>query len=132
MQREMKEAVAAQEETAHRTEAMLEEERARTALMMRQARGEVEQEAAAASEEASQVLSRAEQLRQAATDTEAAATRRVRSHQFSRLTTAFLSNTRILQQATATLASDSIFYMIHTANVLNICEPGQGFAHVSL
>jgi hypothetical protein len=77
MQRELKEVVAAQEDSARRADAVLEEERARTSLIMRQVRGEAEQEAQAATEEASQVMSRAEQLRQAAAETEAAATRRV-------------------------------------------------------
>lgn len=84
MQQEMHEAVTAKEETQRRTEAMLDEERAHTSLIMRQARGEVEQEAAAASEEAAQALSRAEQIRQAAADTEAAATRRVGSRPSTR------------------------------------------------
>lgn len=113
MQREMKDTVAAQEEaarraqeeTARRTEAMVEEERSRTSLMMRQARGEVEQEAAAASEEASLVLSRAEQLRQAAADTEAAATRRVRACTSPVSCFSHSHNLVILQCFTATIAS---------------------------
>lgn len=78
LQSELRAALAAQEAAGQRAEEKVEEERGRAARALRQRTDELEWRSTEREAEAEAALTRAEKLRQAATECEAAATRKVR------------------------------------------------------